>query len=228
MSGSAIFLPGNGVQKIETFTSSGTFNVPLGVAFVVVEAIGAGGGGGRTNNSGRGGGGGHAGIHLTRIVGVTPGGNITVTIGAAGVGRTGSLGLGGDGGDTLFGGIAYKGGAGGDHGTTSVIVNTYITAGSKGGAGATESPNTVAIGINGETLIGIGGAAGTSAGAVAAGGGGAGALSAGGAGAAGGGSNAGGAAAANSGAGGGGSALSGNGGNGGSGWLRVTWIELAE
>ena len=234
MSGSVLFLPGNGVQKSETFTSSGTWTRPLGVEVVIVEAIGGGGGGGgglgNTAGNSRGGQGGGGGVHSSRVVNVS--GNVSVTLGTAGSAGTGGVGSstpGGNGGNTSFGSTIFFGGDGGVDGTsigTSGLITTYyFSNGARGGKGNIDVAGTLTDQVNhdGEALFAAGGIKGS--GLAAGGGGGAGV----GVGANGGATAVvGSAAGANSGAGGGGGGNTANGGNGGTGWMRVTWIEIAE
>jgi hypothetical protein len=114
----------------QAFTSSGTWNKPVGLdpdAMVTVEAWGGGGGGGRNGLGGGGGGGGYA---LRRFrLGDLPG-SVSVTVGAGGAGRTGSNGNGTAGGNTTFGALltAYGGGGGGNG-------NTLGTSAGGGGGG---------------------------------------------------------------------------------------------
>lgn len=216
MSAAILTLTGNGVQKIETFTSSGTFNVPVGVTNVVVEAIAGGGGGATTNSTNTGGDGGDAGVHTTRVINVTPDSAVTVTIGTGGVGASVGNNKGGDGLNTVFLTSVWRGGAGGAVSQGVLVPNPYKSAGSKGGKGADSTIPFTAE--NGENFLGTGGAAGSRGGGGAAGRGNGGA----------GGTTSGVAAGANSGAGGGAGGFTGGGGAGGSGWMRVTWIEIAD
>lgn len=105
--------------RTQTFTASGTFNVPRGVTRVWVTGYGGGGGGGAGGSSGGniaynvGGSGGGGSIQRTEIVDVTPGDAIAVTIGAGGTaGDPAGTGYGGHGGDTTFGALATFPGAG--------------------------------------------------------------------------------------------------------------------
>ena len=101
MSGASSYFPGK--WKSQTFTSSGTFNVPDNVDTVFVEMYGGGGGG--TANSpitGTGAAGGRGAKPVSAFVPVTPGGNVTVTIGSGGA-------PGSPGGDTSFGSIFARG-----------------------------------------------------------------------------------------------------------------------
>jgi hypothetical protein len=128
----------------QVFTSSGTFTVPDGVTAVKVTVCGGGGGGGAgyttsaTGVSGVGGGGGGGGFAIDFVTGLTPGGTVTVTVGAAGA--AGSAGSGGAGGTSSFG--AYVSATGGGGGAGAVNVNTNA-----GGAGG--STSGAAWGING-------------------------------------------------------------------------------
>ena len=105
---------------IETFTSNGTFSVPSGVSTVDLLVVAGGGGGGTGNpGSGHGGGGGGAGGLVYRpAFPVTPGGTVSVIVGAGGPGRNGPSGpytytSNYNGNDSIFGTITAKGGGGG-------------------------------------------------------------------------------------------------------------------
>ncbi len=124
-------------QTTQTFTSSGTFTVPAGVYSVKVEAWGGGGAGGGVDGASgtyrAGGGGGGGAFVLNNSVSVTPGNNITVTVGAGGTGVTAADGN--PGGQSSFGGLVNaNGGAGGKVGKSG------SNAGA-GGAGATGTYN---------------------------------------------------------------------------------------
>jgi hypothetical protein len=75
----------------QVFTSSGTFNVPLGVSRVKVTVIGAGGNGGNGVTDDRSGGGGGAGGYVVDYVAVTAGGTATVTVGTSAGTKTSSF-----------------------------------------------------------------------------------------------------------------------------------------
>lgn len=118
--------------KRDSFTSSGTFNVPNNVSKIFVVAAGGGGGGGGggrgtgVSPNGAGGGGGGAGAMPYLIaLSVTPGGTVTVTVGSGGSGGTGATATTADGSD------------GGNGGNTTVATggNTYTFLGGTGGNG---------------------------------------------------------------------------------------------
>lgn len=102
-------------SQTQTFTSSGTFNVPVGVNKVTVEMWGGGGAGGGVNANGgdkRAGGGGAGGNYRKTInVSVTSGGTAAVVVGAAGTPSSASNG--GNGGNSTFPGAATVNGGGG-------------------------------------------------------------------------------------------------------------------
>jgi len=104
----------------QIFTSSGTWTVPTGVTQAKVIAIGGGGGGGGgssgANSAGAGGGGG--GYADANVTGLTPGANITITVGAAGT--SGAVNTtGGTGGNSSFSTTVVAGGGAGGGGTSS-------------------------------------------------------------------------------------------------------------
>lgn len=158
----------------KTFTSSGTFTVPNGVTQIRVLCVGGGGGGGATahaqarsrhgdswidTNEGfvdGGGGGGGGGYVTNTTMNVTPGQQISVTIGAGGTGpqmtdyyyypyendfrysewERGTAG--GNGGTTSCGSVTAAGGRGGGAGTgpeSPAGVNVWSSTGGAGGAG---------------------------------------------------------------------------------------------
>lgn len=225
MATSTIHLLNKDLLNKEEFTSNGTFNVPKGVNRVFVEGWG-GGGGGQDSAPGAGGAGGFGALRSFRVVDVTPGAAITVTIGAGG---TSSSGVGNPGGDTTFGGLAtFKGASGvGQTGTTIDAIDPFGVAarrqnpggGTPGGYGG-DGTNPASDGWRNEFYLG--GSAPGSVNIYDGGGGGAGP---GGPGGNGGDNSLGSNAAANSGAGGGGGSNGPRGGTGGSGKLIVYWID---
>ncbi len=110
-------LPGSQGQ---VFTSSGTFTVPSGITAVKVTVAGGGGGGGSSRSPtcgvSQGGYGGGGGLAIKWITGLTPGGTVTVTVGAGGAGGTPNN-AGSTGGTSSFGAYcSATGGGGGGHG----------------------------------------------------------------------------------------------------------------
>jgi len=149
--------------KVVEFTSNGIFSVPEGVTEVDVLVVGGGGGGGGTI----GGGGGAGGLNYESAYGVTPGANISVTVGNGGLGgfgynNAGQTGL--NGGDSQFGPISVSGGGGG------AGWNGYppTDGGSGGGAATTHTPGlgTVDQGFDGGSADNNYGGGGGGAGAV--------------------------------------------------------------
>lgn len=128
---------GGGVtQKVQEFTSTGTFVTPSNCSSVQVFLVGGGGGGGYINSNGgdAGGGGGGGGEVISRTISVTPGTSYTVTIGGGGSGAT-SYVSGGVGTSTTFGSLvtAFPGGGGGSFNVQS---GEGIFPSGKGGGGA--------------------------------------------------------------------------------------------
>ncbi len=119
-----------------SFTSSGTFSVPSGLTAVDVLVIAGGGSGGGSNEQ-AGGGGGAGGLIYRPGFTVSPGGNVSVTVGdggAGGSGSTSSPSSGNQGQDSVFGTLTAKGGGyGGQHPDNSP--NSVGTQGGSGGGG---------------------------------------------------------------------------------------------
>lgn len=218
MSAGFIFFPERDIYDSQTFTGNGTFNVPEHVEFVFVEGAGGGGGGGggqyvaAGNGIGGGGGGGSGGF---RVIPVTPGGSVSVTIGAGGAGGAGGTpgtpdGVdGSDGTDSVFGSVNFPGGKGGRKGGQA---NGQPGAGTYFGGQGSDFPVTENHAQNSVSFEGGG-------------------LAGGGAGFFGNGAAKNASASANTGAGGGGGAggIAGNGtagGAGGSGQITVYWMRL--
>jgi hypothetical protein len=174
--GSSWVVPiGTGAQqlsacKIQRFTASGTYVPTPGMAFCVIEAVGGGGGGGGVSGAATtgygGGGGGGAGCYAGRVcTAVQIGTSQPITIGAGGAGGTGSGPTGGStGGTTTVGSlVSASGGFGGNAGYASI--NPGAGFGGSTGTGDVVIPG--APGITGwysqvTTLIGCGGAGGSS------------------------------------------------------------------
>lgn len=219
-----------GTSTTQTFTSSGTWNVPTGVTSVEVWCLGPGSGGdggglaGGSNSGGYGGAGGaFAGSTLT----VTPGANIPYVVGTGGSGGApNSNGSSGSGPTTWNGGqvsadyarvgsngVATAGKASNSTGTTKFNGGGGGTASGSGGGGGGASAGAAANGSTGQSVTGSTGGSGGTGGFFGHAGG------------AGGNSNAsghGGNTAAGGGGGGGGSSA-GSGGAGGDGFIQITY-----
>lgn len=178
----------------QQFTTSGSVIAPAGHFNVDVLGIGGGGGGGgsgATNGAGTasdGAAGGTGAGHEIVPISITPGNTYTITIGGGGSNGTagtpagsGNAGTnGGDGGDSSFDTIVFRGGNGGGAGSvaspgTSSVINFGDVLGGDGGEGNTASPTgdgtaaygtvrfaPAASGTGGATTGGGGGAGGSS------------------------------------------------------------------
>ncbi len=127
----------------QIFTSDGTFTVPAGVTEVEVLVVAGGGAGGdnttTTTQTGAGGGGG-GGVTYNGSYVVTPGNNITVTVGAGG--SVNANGQGGSGENSVFGSITTTGGGGGGYRDNG----SGLAGGSGGGAGYNGTPGAGVVG----------------------------------------------------------------------------------
>ncbi|GAA4941267.1 hypothetical protein GCM10023314_12860 [Algibacter agarivorans] len=160
-----MLLSTDGMSQSQTFTTDGSFIVPVGVTSITVEAWGAGGGGSDAtqNGGGRRGGGGGGGAYASSVVTVIPGNSYAVTIGNGGPENTvggsssfdgltvvaaGGNGAGGNSTTGATGGsagastgtITYSGGNGADGGGT-------FSGGGGGGAGS----NGAGVNATGQT-----------------------------------------------------------------------------
>jgi formylglycine-generating enzyme required for sulfatase activity len=128
-----------GFPGVEIFTSDGTFTVPAGITEVEVIVVAGGGAGGdhstQTTQTAAGGGGG-GGVIYESSYSVTPGGNISVTVGTGG--SVVANNRGGKGGNSVFGTITAEGGGGGGFRDNGNGVN----GGSGGGAGYQGAPGS--------------------------------------------------------------------------------------
>lgn len=156
--------------NVQTFTSSGTFNVPADVNQVYVLAAGGGGGGasGGTTTTNGGGGGGAGGLPILLPLTVTPLGTVSVTIGVGGTGAVG--GAGGAGGTTVVGSLSFPGGKGGGAATAGTSAGLggaggldrwYSNIGAAGGNGGFSPSQAGIAGSSGElspfSTAGVGG-----------------------------------------------------------------------
>lgn len=135
-----------------TFTSSGTFTVPVGVTEITVEAWGGGGGGGGSSSNRDGGSGGGGGGYTKGTLSVGENQVINFTVGAGGSGASAGNNKGGDGGQSKFLTLVANGGTGGwgNRGTA--------------GTGGSASGGTINItGANGSTGGNSGGNGGAGA-----------------------------------------------------------------
>lgn len=148
-----------GSVKVFTTTGSSTWQVPSGVTSINVLVVGGGGGGGgakTSSNVGVGGGGGAGGFVNNTTYAVTPGQNITVTVGAGGTGG-GPSAEATNGGDSVFDTItATGGGAGGTYTGNAPAVGGsgggggYNTAGAAGTAGQGNAGGAHGAGADGD------------------------------------------------------------------------------
>lgn len=143
-------------NRVQTFTSSGTWTAPSGVTKVLVTACGGGGGSGGCVAGGGAAGGGGGGASVTRSqLTVVPGTAYTITIGAGGTAGTGN---GGTGGTTSFGALLSLAGGGGG---ASVAAGAIGAGGSAGGSGGSSGGVGMSL-YNGSTLFYAGGHGGGS------------------------------------------------------------------
>ena len=115
--GDRTWASGLGEANVQTFNSSGTWTKPLSGTMARIQVWGGGGGGERATGTiqyAQGGGGG--GYSEQTVPLSTLASSVAVTIGAGGVGRTGSAGAGTDGGQSTFGSVFATGGRGGGDG----------------------------------------------------------------------------------------------------------------
>ncbi len=114
----------------QSFTSSGTFSVPVGVTAVDVLVIAGGGGGG---SAPMGGGGGAGGLIFRPGFPVTPGGTVSVTVGCGG-------GVDTNGQDSVFGTLTAKGGGDGSGDVGGSGGGAYGLSGNEGLANQPTQP----------------------------------------------------------------------------------------
>jgi hypothetical protein len=119
---------------IAKFNESGNFTVPdyLDYVDVLVVAGGGGSGKGTTSTTRNGGAGGAGGLIWMQDYPVTPGTNISYSVGSGGAGAISENAKGVNGDDTTFGNLTAKGGGGGGG---SSYPNTAFRTGADGGSG---------------------------------------------------------------------------------------------
>lgn len=139
------------IEVVEELKSSGTWTVPAGCKSVDVFLVGGGGGGsgGVSGDSPGGSGGGSGYTKVIYKIAVTPGTNISYTIGKGGTGGIGdSSEKGGTGGYTLFMSSSYR--ANGGEGGCNRLNSDYGKGGDGGsGGGGADSGNGGSNGSNG-------------------------------------------------------------------------------
>jgi hypothetical protein len=153
------FLNEKHTTNVQTFNASGTWTKPTlngtGVGNMArIQVWGGGGGAGRGNITLYQNGGGGGGYNEIIVPISSLGATVTVTVGAAGAGRTGSTGNGTTGGTSSFGTvISAFGGAGGGGNTTNI-------SGAGGGgplsAGGIGSINDNTVGVPGNPILHVG------------------------------------------------------------------------
>ena len=171
----------------QTFTTTQSWIVPSGVTSVSAVVIGGGGGGaghllaGSNNitNTGSGGGGGGGGLAWAESIPVTPGEELTVSVGVAGAAGTANGSSGGSGGDSLIRRgntvlISAQGGSGGQQTWATFQDPTQSTGGAtnNGGTGGSITLFDSSVTAAGQTQGNTGGTGGNTDGQRGGGGGG--------------------------------------------------------
>ena len=149
--------------NIQTFTGTGTYTPTSGMAYCIIEVVGAGGGGGGvafSSTGGSAGGGGAGGYSKGFFSAATIGVSQSVTIGALGSAGASGFHNGGNGGTTSVGStlIQATGGTGG----TAINDTGNVGAGGAGGVGSLGSVNVTGNAGGSGTSPGLGGLGGSS------------------------------------------------------------------
>lgn len=138
--------PGGKPATVTKYTTNGsfTYNRPAGLAYAIVEVVGAGGAGGGSTSpgasgAGKGGGGGAGGYSRSIITAAAMGASQTVTVGAGGTGV--SAGTGNSGGDSSFGALVIGKGGSGAASNSSTTTSTWAIDGGAGGVAGTGDIN---------------------------------------------------------------------------------------
>ena len=131
------------IRIFNSTPTGGNWTVPANISTVEYLVVAGGGGGGYYGGGGGGGG------FRNGTVSVTPGSNLTVTVGTGGIaGANSGTGQGGNGSNSVFASITANGGGGGGSYYTSTANHNGINGGSGGGAVGTGS--IVGTGISGQ------------------------------------------------------------------------------
>lgn len=137
-------------KNIEVFDSDGTFTVPALVTQVEVEVVGGGAGGGGASSGAVGAGGGGGGGYARKLVDVSPGASIAVTVGSGGAGGAVSADGGNGTGSSFGAACSATGGSGGSY--------FNVPPGGAGGSGTGGDVNIDGgAGHNADTIGGQGG-----------------------------------------------------------------------
>jgi hypothetical protein len=135
-SGYMIWRPGRAHAQTDTFTTSGTWNVPAGVNSADFEAWGGGGAGGGASATNSGSGGGAGGQYaIKHLTGLVTNDAYTITVSGVTSGTTASGSAGGDSGATSPSSsqvVLAKGGAGGQDASGGSVAGTGSTTGGVG------------------------------------------------------------------------------------------------
>ena len=143
-----------GFSNIQIFTTSGTFNVPAGITKGKATVVGGGGYGASGGAGNPGGAGGNAGGAAIKIItGLSPGGPVTVTIGAAGTSGSPTGGTSSFGAYCSASGGSIGGGSGGGIGSGGDL----NIRGGAGSPGIDNGSGSGAGGAGGNSILGGGG-----------------------------------------------------------------------
>ncbi|HUU90215.1 MAG TPA: LamG domain-containing protein, partial [Phycisphaerae bacterium] len=146
----------SGGYTIHTFTSGGTFSVPVGSLDVQVLVVAGGGAGGSRSSIGDSANGGGGGGGIIYDNSYTASGDVSVTIGSGGSPVADTVG--GNGGNSVFGSLTAIGGGGGGgfSGTKNGAAGGAGGGGSDGGTGGAGTANQGNAGGNAHTAGGMG------------------------------------------------------------------------
>ncbi len=150
---------GNSTSGSQTYTTPGTysFTVPSGVYSILAVATGGGGGGGSDGYNNNGGGAGGGGGTAISALAVTPGQNLTITVGAGGAAGAARYNSGAPGGSSSVNSIVAGGGDGGIYDGAGGYGGSGNALGGPGQSGESLSYWTSAVGGGGMGGYGNGG-----------------------------------------------------------------------